>query len=92
MFGASQKLSWLIVWVISIVIGLTYLIVIEYINESINYKNSMSELSKNEMLVLLQEEYGSENSAQRSFINSCIADDSSSMSSPNTSATSKQGE
>ena len=88
MFGAS----WLIVWVISIVIGLTYLIVIEYIDESINYKNSMSELSKNEMLVLLQEEYGSENSAQRSFINSSIADDSSSMSSPNTSATSKQGE
>lgn len=92
MFGASQKLSWLIVWVISIVIGLTYLIVIEYIIESINYKNSMSELSKNEMLVLLQEEYGSENDAQRSFINSSIADDSSSMSSPNTSATSKQGE
>ena len=52
----------------------------------------MSELSKNEMLVLLQEEYGSENGAQRSFINSSIADDSSSMSSPNTSATSKQGE
>ena len=91
MFQATQKLPWLITWIVSIIIGLTYLIFIEYLNESLDYKKSISQLSKKQILDMLQEEYGSQNFNSQDSDNASNISSNSDTNNTNTSTTSKQG-